>query len=245
MPDTSRPLIVLGASTEDIRGLPRVRLNERYLNGVELGGGLPLLAPATASLVPSIAEYAHGIVLVGGEDVDPSRYGADRHPATEAPDPRRDDMELALVLAARQARLPVLAICRGLQVLNVALGGTLVQDIPSQRPASLAHDPRAPRDQRSHAVSITGGSRLAGVIGCTEMSVNTLHHQCIDQPGEGLRVVARSSDDIAEAAESTDPAWWAVGVQWHPEELLTTEQPWDRQLFTAFVEAARRYATRG
>ena len=243
MPDTSRPLIVLGASTEEIRGLPRVRLNERYLAGVELGGGLPLLAPATASLVPAIIAHAHGIVLVGGEDVDPSRYGAERHPATEPPDPRRDDTELALVLAARQARLPILAICRGLQVLNVALGGTLVQDIPSQHPASLAHDPRAPRNQRSHAVTVAAGSTLAGIVGASEMTVNTLHHQAIETVAEGLRVVARSSDDVVEAAESIDPDWWAVGVQWHPEELLTSDEPWDRQLFTAFVNAARRYAS--
>lgn len=238
MSDPSRPLVIVGASTETIRNVPRVRANDAYLRAVEQAGGLPLLAPPYPELVAALIARADGVVLVGGEDVDPARYGAARHPKTEAAAPERDAMELAMVQAARGACVPLLAICRGLQVLNVALGGTLVQDIPSERDGAVAHDPPGARDARSHDVRIAADSQLSRLLGTDSLTVNSLHHQAVDRLGRGLRAVAHADDGIVEAAEATDPKWWAVGVQWHPEELTATSGPWDRRLFEAFVEAA-------
>ncbi|MHB1222954.1 MAG: gamma-glutamyl-gamma-aminobutyrate hydrolase family protein [Gemmatimonadaceae bacterium] len=238
MSDPSRPLVIVGGTTETIRGVPRLRANEAYLRAVEQAGGLPLLAPPYPELVAALVARADGIVLVGGEDVDPARYGAARHPRTEASAPARDAMELALVQAARGARVPLLAICRGLQVLNVALGGTLVQDIPSERAGAVGHHPPGARDARSHNVRVAADSRLSRLLQADSLPVNSLHHQAVDRLGRGLRAVAHADDGILEAAEATDPRWWAIGVQWHPEELTATASPWDRRLFEAFVEAA-------
>lgn len=238
MSDPSRPLIIVGGSTETIRSVSRLRANEAYLRAVEQAGGLPLLAPPYPELVAALVARADGIVLVGGEDVDPARYGAVRHARTEASAPARDAMELALVQAARGARVPLLAICRGLQVLNVALGGTLVQDIPSERAGSVAHHPAGARDARSHEIRVAADSRLSRLLQAESLAVNSLHHQAVDRLGRGLRAVAHSEDGILEAAEATDSRWWAVGVQWHPEELTDASGPWDRRLFEAFVGAA-------
>lgn len=238
MSDPSRPLVIVGGTTETIRNTPRLRANEAYMRAVEQAGGLPLLAPPYPELVAALVARADAILLIGGEDVDPSRYGAARHAKTEDAAPARDAMELALVQAARGARLPLLAICRGLQVLNVALGGTLVQDIPDERGGATAHDPGGARDARSHDVRVAPDSRLARLLLTDSLAVNSLHHQAVDRLGRGLRAVAHSADGIVEAAETTDPRWWAVGVQWHPEELIATSEPWDRRLFDAFVEAA-------
>lgn len=243
MPEPSRPLVIVGGSTETIRDVGRVRTNEAYLRAVEQAGGLPLLAPPYPELVAALVARADGIMLVGGEDVDPARYGAARHARTEASAPARDAMELALVQAARGARVPLLAICRGLQVLNVALGGTLVQDIPSERAGAVAHNPPGARDARSHDVRVAADSRLSRLLQADLLTVNSLHHQAVDRLGRGLRAVAHSDDGIVEAAEATDPKWWAVGVQWHPEELTATSAPWDRRLFEAFVEAAMEHRT--
>lgn len=233
-----RPLIVVAGSTETIRGLPRVRVNEAYVRAVEAAGGAPLVAPPYPELVAALAARADGVMLVGGEDVEPALYGAARHPLTEAASPVRDAMELALVQAVRGAAVPLLAICRGLQVLNVALGGTLIQDIPSERRSGVAHDPRGARDERSHAVVVTAESRLSRILQADAIAVNSLHHQAIDRLGRGLRATAHAEDGLVEAAEATDPRWWAVGVQWHPEELTATPEPWDRRLFESFVLAA-------
>jgi putative glutamine amidotransferase len=221
----------------------RVRVNEAYVRAVQDAGLVPLVVPPTLStdearaVVPRVA----GLLLTGGEDVDPRCYGADRHPATQRPHLGRDATELALVDAARAHHLPVLAICRGLQLLNVALGGTLVQDLELQRPGGLEHARERARSQRVHPVAVVAGSRLARAVGVAQMEVNTLHHQAIDRVAASLCVTARAPDDVVEAVESVDD-WWALGVQWHPEELVHDPQPWDRAIFTAFADACRASA---
>jgi putative glutamine amidotransferase len=145
---------------------------------------------------------------------------------------------MALVRAARARALPTLAICRGVQLLNVALGGTLVQDIPSDHPSPLQHDAGSPRDARVHDISIATGSRLAAAVGATTLQVNSFHHQAIARVAPPLAACAWASDGVIEGVEATDDTWWALGVQWHPEELVGSLEPWDRELFSALVERA-------
>ena len=178
-----------------------------------------------------------GLVLTGGEDVDPRHYGAPPHDALGEVHAGRDAFELALVLAARARRLPTLAICRGIQVANVALGGTLVQDIPSEWLGAIAHDGAGARDERIHDVEVEGSSQLARALGATHLSVNSFHHQCIAVVAPGLSVVARAPDGVIEGVQWTGDAWWMLGVQWHPEELTGSSEDWDRSLFRAFAAA--------
>lgn len=186
-----------------------------------------------------------GLLLTGGADVSPERYGAVRHPRLGPVSDERDEWELALIAAAKRRNLPLLAICRGAQILNVALGGTLVQDIPSERPSPIDHDPRADRSTRTHPVEIDSDSKLARAIGAMRIDVNSLHHQAIDRAGDDLRVVATAPDGIIEGVESArESDWWCVGVQWHPEDLDHAPESWDRSLFGAFANAVRERNSR-
>jgi putative glutamine amidotransferase len=151
---------------------------------------------------------------------------------------QRDRCELALADLARQRRIPTLAICRGIQLINVALGGTLVQDIPTERPSTIEHDKSSERTMRIHDVAIEPGTKLASAIGDTNIAVNSSHHQALDRVAAGLRVTARSPDGIVEGAEWVKDDWWMVAVQWHPEELVTDARAWDRGLFRAFAQVA-------
>ena len=240
----SRPLVALTATTEIIRNALRARLNAAYVSAFEAAGVLPLASPplGEGDSAGALLDRVDGLVLTGGEDMDPSHYGADRHPATGDANAARDRWELALVEAALVRRVPVLAICRGMQVLNVALGGTLVQDIPAERPSDIQHDDSAARCRRVHPIVCEPASRLGQALGATALSVNSSHHQSIDHVAPALRVSARAPDGIIEGVEAVDPEWWVLGAQWHPEELVTTAEPWDRNLLAAFTAAVRRRA---
>jgi putative glutamine amidotransferase len=218
---TAPALVAVSASSRVEDGVSRLRLNEAYLRAVERAGALPVVIPPVrrAADVARFLDGVDALLLTGGEDVAPARYGAAPHPKTGAPHPARDATEIALVEAARERRLPTLAICRGIQLLNVALGGTLVQDIPSECPNALDHDPPTPRDARVHTVTIERGSRLASLIGTDEIRVNSFHHQSVAHVAPSLAITARSPDGIIEAVEWSTPDWLVVGVQWHPEEL--------------------------
>lgn len=236
-------LVAVTATTRADQGALRVRLNVAYLRALEGAGLIPLVvAPlADPQTAVGLLDQVAGLVLTGGEDVDPAHYGAVPHPALGTVHPERDATELALVQAARERDLPTLAICRGIQLLNVALGGTLVQDLPSQRPGALSHDPGDDRARRSHAVDVVEGSALAAALGATRIDANSFHHQAVEQVGAELRVTARAPDGVIEGVE-TDPdsPWSAIGVQWHPEELIDDPAPWDRGLFAAFADRCRR-----
>lgn len=231
-----RPIVALSASSRLTEGLPRVRLNESYVNAARGAGLAPIVVPPLApeELAPILATV-QGIVLTGGEDVDPAEFGAPRHPRTQPAHTARDKCELAMVHVARERRMPVLAICRGMQVVNVALGGTLVQDIPAERPSAIRHDHEGEREARVHDVAIQPGSRLAAALGATAITVNSFHHQAVDRPAAGLRVTATAPDGIIEGMESPDDDWWMLAVQWHPEELVRDARDWDRGLFAAFA----------
>ncbi len=229
-------LVGVTATRKEFDGASRVRLNAAYTHALAAAGVIPVvLAPLEPSAAPAVIARLDGLVLTGGEDVDPARFGEARHRALGEVVPVRDAWELALVAAARSRRMPTLAICRGIQLLAVAAGGTLIQDLPSQHPSEVAHDPKLPRDARAHALRVEAGSRLATALGGTQLRVNSFHHQAVREPGAGFRASAWAPDGVIEGMESTDPAWWAIGVQWHPEELSEAAEPWERGLFAAFA----------
>ncbi|MEP6494008.1 MAG: gamma-glutamyl-gamma-aminobutyrate hydrolase family protein [bacterium] len=237
---TFAPLVIVTATTEIIRGVPRVRVNEAYTNALAATGLVPIiLPPIDAAIAVATLHDMAGIVLTGGEDLDPALFGETPHEQTGAPHHPRDTYEIALAKAALDRRVPTLAICRGAQVVNVALGGSLIQDIPSQQPGRIAHDPAGKRAERVHRIDIDANSRLARDVGATSITTNSSHHQAVDRLAGALRVTARSEDGIVEAFEPIDPAWWMVAVQWHPEELIATPEDWDRRLFAAFADAVR------
>lgn len=234
------PYVLVTATTEIVRGRPRVRVNEAYTNALAAVGLVPaVLPPVSPELAVAALTGAAGLVLTGGEDVDPREFGEPANPATGVPHLARDACELALGREAFVQRIPTLAICRGAQVLNVALGGTLVQDIPSQHPTQTNHDQPARRTERVHGVEIDPDSMLAGIVGATSIRTNSSHHQSVARVAPSLEAVAHSADGIIEAVEPLDPAWWLIAVQWHPEELTATPEEWDRRLFDAFASAVR------
>jgi putative glutamine amidotransferase len=227
------PLVLVTSTSEVIDGRTRVGVSEAFCDALVATGVIPLILPPVSPDVATAALGAvAGLLLSGGgsEDIDPSYYHEAPHPATAAPHPRRDACEIALARAAARRRVPTLAICRGAQVVNVALGGSLIQDVPSDHPRG--------RD-RVHAVEIARDSRLASILGETRIRVPSLHHQAIGAAGSGVRVVGSSPDGIVEGIEAADPAWWMVGVQWRSEELFGSDEEWDRHLFRAFARAVR------
>jgi putative glutamine amidotransferase len=215
----------------------RVRLTAAYVTALENAGLVPLIVPPLANVeaAAAVLDSVAGLVLTGGEDVDPARYGEKRHEKVRSVNAARDATESALIEEAKARGKPVLAICRGIQMLNVALGGTLVQDIQSQCNTSIAHDEEAARDSRSHEIDIEPGSLIAKAVGAEHVTVNSFHHQSVKRVADGLRVTARSPDGIIEGLESTDEDWWVMAVQWHPEEMTDSPEPWDRGLFKAFA----------
>jgi len=233
-------LVAVTGTTEIIRGALRVRVNASYTDALVQVGLVPLVVPPlAASIAPRVLDGVAGLVVTGGEDVAPARYDEQPHPTVEAHE-GRDESEIALILEAKRRRLPTLAICRGIQVVNVALGGSLVQDIPSQWPNAINHDPGGARDARVHDVRVEAESRLARALGANHLPTNSFHHQALRHVASELCVTARAQDGIIEGAESADPSWWMLAVQWHPEELMNTPDAWDRNLFRAFASALTR-----
>jgi len=239
--DMKKPrLVILSATTESLRGRSRVRVNEAYTSALVSAGLIPVvLPPVDAAIATTALDGVAGLVLTGGEDVGPEHFGQHPHPAMGTPHRGRDEYELALTRAARERRIPTLAICRGAQIVNVALGGTLLQDIPSLKPSAADHDQSNRRTERVHPIAIERGSSLASIVGDTSIAVNSSHHQAVDGVAPTLRVSATSPDGVIEALEPAHDDWWMIAVQWHPEELTGTPEPWDRRLFSAFAEAVR------
>ncbi|HEV8411234.1 MAG TPA: gamma-glutamyl-gamma-aminobutyrate hydrolase family protein [Gemmatimonadaceae bacterium] len=222
----------------------KIRLSLNYARSIEGAGLIPVIVPPLSdpTRVGEILDSAGGLLITGGEDVDPTRYGTAPHPKLGEINPARDATELALIEAARARKLPLLAICRGPQILNVAFGGTLYQDLPSERPSDVNHNPSGERDVRTHDVHITPATRLADATGATAMRVNSYHHQAIDRLGYGLRVTAVAPDGVIEGVEGEDPSWWILAVQWHPEDLTADAKAWDRGIFKAFADEIARHA---
>jgi len=236
----SAPLIGVTGVARVVDGAERTGVNSAYVSSVVRAGGLPLLLSPLIPLemVAAMADRLDGILLTGGEDMAPASYGGAPHPALGPVDPRRDTLELALIRAARTRSIPLLGICRGIQLLNVALGGTLWQDLPSERPQSLPHAQASGRTARTHPVSVTPGSRLAAAVGAGRLDVNSSHHQAIRELAPALVATATALDGIIEGVETPDGGWM-LAVQWHPEEFHADASAPDHGLFAALVAAAR------
>jgi putative glutamine amidotransferase len=223
-------------------GNQRTGVNAAYVRALLAAGGVPLiLSPLMgASLAAAALDGCDGLLLTGGEDIEPSWYGAEPSPLLEQPSQERDLFELALFAVARQRALPILGICRGIQLINVALGGTLFQDLPSERPGTIDHSPKHPRDARTHRVRLQPGSRAALSLGATQITVNSVHHQAIRELGKGLVASGWSDDGLIEAAESEPGPSWVLAVQWHPEEMHADRKAPEHGLFSALVSEASR-----
>jgi len=220
-----------------------------YLHAIDKAHGLPsVIAPGfigdaaeAHDLANQILDNTDGLLLSGGADVDPEHFDEEPHEALGRIDTTRDPLELVLAREAVARDMPVFGICRGLQVLNVALGGTLVQDIPSEVSKKVLHETGDDRLVIGHEVDVEPGSKLATLLGTTRVGVNSFHHQSARALGRGLTQVATSPDDgVIEGIEMKDRGF-VVAVQWHPENFWKTSAAFDG-LFGGFVEAARRYA---
>ena len=236
-PNKARTVAVTAGIRQD-GDTSRVRLTAAYVTALEYAGLVPMIIPPLSNerAAGAILESVSGLVLSGGEDVDPARYGETPHPKIRSVNGARDATEAALIQAAKSRGTPVLAICRGIQILNVALGGTLVQDIASQCDTDISHDDEGARNSRAHDISIEPGSRIAAAMGTDNCAVNSFHHQSVKRVAEGMRITARSADGIVEGLESVGSDWWVLAVQWHPEEMNESPEPWDRGLFKAFAQ---------
>lgn len=222
-----------------------VRADFDYVDGVVGAGGIPMVLPPIVEMAEKVAVRIDGLLLSGGSDLDPSYYGEEPVPELNATVPKRDAFEIALVEHALERGIPVFGICRGLQILNVALGGTLYQDLPSQlHPDLIAHRQQVPKWQWTHEVEVDGNSKVAGIMETDDIRVNSYHHQAIKDLSDDLVAVAHTSDGVIEAAESPNLSErWLVGVQWHAEAMRDVG-PENRNLFRAHVVAAERYALR-
>jgi putative glutamine amidotransferase len=244
---------LIGISTSELRAAGKVAPDEHadppmrelalaleYPRAVERAGAVPVIVPPfTESAIDPLLDRLDGLCLSGGPDIHPSLYGAEPHPKLGETDLELDLLEIELLRRADARGMPLLCICRGVQALNVARGGTLVQDLPTERPSEVEHRQKAPGRETTHPVRILADSEVAGHMGAVEAAVNSFHHQAIDRLGDALRAVAWAPDDVVEAVEATDRDF-AIGVQWHAEGLLA--RPEQLRLYEAFLTAAVRFS---
>ncbi|MGD2158100.1 MAG: gamma-glutamyl-gamma-aminobutyrate hydrolase family protein [Anaerolineales bacterium] len=238
----SAPLIGITTSRRpNQEGTPLLAIPEAYAQALVEAGAAPLLIPMDLPTVAfhEILSRLDGVLLSGGGDIHPKFFGVQTDLELRSVNPDRDRMELHLVEVLVQNGLPFLGICRGIQTLNVALGGSLYLDIPTQLPNAIEHDIHhsQPRDHLAHPVRVEGDSRLGKIAGQSELMVNSFHHQAVQGLAPGLQATAYAPDGLVEALELLDHPF-GLGVQWHPE-WLAKHNP-QRALFQAFVEAAAR-----
>lgn len=254
MTTMTRPVIGLTTQTlHSIDGIPPALpaswvMNQRYFLAVTMVGAVPWMIPLfddDLQTLRAIYERLDGILIPGGVDIDPRQYGEEIRPECGNLDPARDRVELQLARWAMEDGKPVLGLCRGLQVINVASGGTLWQDLAAQNAAFAKHDffPTAgyERDHIAHSVTVSAGSRLARLLDMEEVPVNSMHHQGIKRLGASLAATAVAPDGLIEAIEGTADDHFLVGVQWHPE-VFEMSDPHTRHLFGGFIRAAMAWS---
>jgi len=249
------PRPIIGVPTQNLQSLGGIStdipaswvMSQRYIRALTAVGALPWMIPLVGDepeTLRGIYDELDGVFLPGGADIDPANYGEERHARCDKGDPARDQVELTLVRWAMADRKPVLGVCRGLQIVNLAAGGTLYQDLADQMPGSIKHDyfpfgGRYSRDHLSHEVSVATNTKLAEIFGAGALKVNSMHHQGVRQLGASLVASAVAPDGLVEGLESSDNSY-LVAVQWHPE-ALTENSPRTRRLFESFVEASAAY----
>jgi putative glutamine amidotransferase len=233
--------ITCGTSALDTNAKnPQDRLNHAYCRAIGEAGGIPVILPnhGTPENLDEMLGRLDGLLLSGGYDVNPCLFREEMLNDTVEVDGQRDDSEVPLIHKAIESQIPMLAICRGIQILNVALGGTLMQDIPAQFDTTLQHAQKEARGVLTHDIRINEGSRLEEIVGAPVMDVNSFHHQALKQIGEGLVVTAYAPDGIVEAIERPQSPF-LVGVQFHPEEMIGSSEG-ARRLFAAFIQASSK-----
>ena len=222
-------------------------MSQRYIRALTAVGALPWMIPLVgdeAETIRGIYDELDGVFLPGGADIDPSNYAEERHPKCDKGDPARDEVELMLVRWALADKKPVLGVCRGLQIVNLAAGGTLYQDLSEQMPRSIKHDyfpfgGRYARDYLAHEVQVAENTKLAEIFGAGSLRVNSMHHQGVRRLGKDLVASAVAPDGLVEGLESDDGSY-LVAVQWHPE-VLADNCPHTRRLFESFIDASATY----
>jgi putative glutamine amidotransferase len=234
----SKPVIAIGADLLPGPRRERAFTFLTYIDALRKAGVLPLLLPPQAEDIDDLIETIDGIVLAGGDDIDPELYGETCHPSVNPMDARRQASDLALAKRARAAGVPTLGICLGMQTMAVAAGGKLIQDIPSSFEDALTHTTSESGSRVRHQVRVEAGTRLAAILGASTLDVNSSHHQAVRTPGAGMRVSAHAVDGIIEGIEDPAHAFY-VGVQWHPEDMEHEESA--EALFRAFAAAAEAY----
>ncbi|MEO8035044.1 MAG: gamma-glutamyl-gamma-aminobutyrate hydrolase family protein [Acidobacteriota bacterium] len=235
----NKPIIGIGADLIITAGeRDRAFVYATYADALRRAGAIPVIIPPQPENAAELLERLDGLLLAGGEDCDPTLYGEQPLPGIEPMHPRRQESDLSLARAARAHRIPTLGVCLGMQMMNVAAGGTLIQDIDSQMATDIQHASQ-PEDRCRHDVIVEQGTRLAGIVTQHELNVNSSHHQAVKRVGEGLRIAALAPDGVVEGLEDSRHPFY-VGVQWHPEDMK--EESSASAIFGSFIEAARRYA---
>jgi putative glutamine amidotransferase len=239
MSDRRHPLIGLAAQIDPAKN--RQYLSRDYTEAVLGSGGIPIIIPLISdpATIKEMAEYLDGILLTGSAgDVDPRHYGSARHDRCGPIHPLRDQTDMLLVEFSRRNKTPLLAICYGVQSLNVSMGGTLIQDIPSEVGSSVQHNRPSQSGEPSHEIEIEGGSSLEIAAGAARIRVNSTHHQGVKHLGQGLKPIACAQDGIVEAVVGTDEGLWILGVQWHPEKCYANDR-FSRKIFDLFISECR------
>lgn len=241
-PTPARPLI--GINTDYLapkNATPYLRLNAGYIDAIVAGGGIPVLLPPlrkdNVAEIDALLDTVAGVILTGGADMDPRRNGQAMTAAVMPMAARREDADRHLLARIFERKTPVLGIGLGMQQLNVFAGGTLQLHLPVDNPKAMPHYDQTGAPHR-HMVLIEPNTRLDEIYGTQELRVNSTHHQAVNQLGKKMRVAAKAPDGVIEAIEATDPNWFCVGVQWHPE--ADTASALDGQIFECFIQAAVR-----
>lgn len=233
---------IIGLTPSHNTDTDEIRMGAFYLRALRAAGAIPVLLPLQCSEedLEQLADTLDGFLFTGGPDVHPFLFGEEAHRFCGSVSAKRDRMELALLPAIMKRKKPILGVCRGIQLLNIALGGTIWQDIPSQVTSQfpIAHSQGFDYSLPAHTVAVTPGSKLAAVTGSEKLSVNSMHHQAVKDAAPGILISATAPDGLAEAMELPDYPFF-IGVQWHPERLWETDEA-AAKLFTAFVNAAKR-----
>ncbi|MBQ7700111.1 MAG: gamma-glutamyl-gamma-aminobutyrate hydrolase family protein [Clostridia bacterium] len=231
-----RPVILIFASRKDDTTFCCIR----YSDAITSAGGIPLIVPMKTDeeSLKQLCDLADGFLFAGGVDLDPSLYGEKKLNDTVEIDAMRDALEMSAVKLAFETGKPILGICRGIQSVNVGLGGSLWQDIPAQIEGALCHQQKAPGTETTHTVNIKPGTKLYKIIGAETVKTNTFHHQAVKAPGKGLIVSAQAEDGVTEALETEDDRYLLL-IQWHPEFTAVTDKV-SAALFNSFIEEAKR-----